>query len=603
MPKYPPVTKFTDNVMNTLVEVANSRGITADTLDFDLLSYETYYEGTVDEEWQLLKGNDLLSETTEVEIRSSTFILRQEYEIRVHPSKPHAYLNLRFNLATDKYKSKIVAVIDPKSEIPLKQGVQVWIKEAIWNKQLRHGFMIGLYDQNLDKEINRLLMKIQKEGPLTAPYRLPVGEFFPPVPPIDDKVVYHYKNLKKQNNFIDGVKPGDLLLEYIFPKNGRDGRGCDGHHIAVPEPLSRHAGLIMVDEETITTEQDDDSIRFYARISGYVQRLEGVFSISQELHIESASLRETGSIEAGIDKEISLKVKKNEANEDSIGIGVNIDVQKLNVSGTVGAHAKIQACELHIGAQTHKKTNIRVTEKAKIHLHRGNLKAKEADIEILETGRVEADIVRVKKMVGGEIVARIIEVDTLYSNGRLTALESIEIQTIEGDGNNLIIDPRAIEAYQDNLEAIELEIRTRTSRLQQQSKEFLAKEISFKDKNNRIKHFQERVKDAVRSGKSPMRADIVRLQQYRTEFENLKQEEERLSDENEHLKRLKEELDTLYEADLHAVITHHGMYNGHTRVVFIDPKTSQEYILTPQRKATHIRLRREGDEKQLLLES
>ena len=34
----------------------------------------------------------------------------------------------------------------------------------------------------------------------------------------------------------------------------------------------------------------------------------------------------------------------------------------IDVSGTVGGNAKIQACEVNIGAQTHRHSNINVTE-------------------------------------------------------------------------------------------------------------------------------------------------------------------------------------------------------------------------------------------------
>ncbi len=599
MPDFSPVVTVTDNITNVLLDIANEEGISADAFDFDLLSYETYYQGTVDEEWQRLGNNTLLEVTTEVEIRSSTFMLRQEYEIRIRPALPHPLLDLRFTIASDRYKSKLVAIIDPSSTIPLKKGIQEWIKEAIRNKQLRLGFMIGLFEPNLDREINRLLLKIQKEGPLKAPYRLPIGEFYPPILPIDDKVVLHYKHLKKENNFIDGVKPDDLLLEYIFPKNGRDGRGCDGGHIAVPDPQVRHAGLIVIDDETISSEQDEASIRFYARVSGYLQRKKGIFTISQELQIDSANMRKTGSIEAGSDKEISLKIKKKVASEDSVGTGVNIDVQKLDVSGTVGAHAKIQACELNIGAQTHKKSDIQVSEKAHIHLHRGNLRAKEATIKILEIGRVEADVVRVEKMVGGEIIARIVEVDTLYSNATITALESITVHRIAGNGNNLIIDPRAIESYEAQIEALELDIRTKTSRIQLQSKEFIARELAFKEQVSRVKQYQQRIMQARKNGIEPMKADVVRIQQFKTQAESLRNESEKLDRENDELQELRAQLEKLYEADLHAVVSHPGIYDGHTRIVFIDPKTSEEYAITPQYKAARIRLIREGDEKQI----
>jgi hypothetical protein len=173
-----PVTITTDNVTAELLNSANIWGVTADTLDFDLIRYDTYWKLDTDEEddeWRLLKGNDLLEKVTESEVRSPLFEIRQEYTIRLRQAEPHLYMDLRLAIATDKTKSKAVAIIDPSSKIPLKKGVQEWIKEAILRKQLRHNLLIGLYDTNLDKEINRFLAKLQKEGALQEPYRLPIG--------------------------------------------------------------------------------------------------------------------------------------------------------------------------------------------------------------------------------------------------------------------------------------------------------------------------------------------------------------------------------------------------------------------------------------------
>jgi hypothetical protein len=588
--------------MNDLLNAANNQGISADGFDFDLLSYDTFFKGTVDEDWQRLIGNNLLENATEIEIRSNAFLLRQEYHIRIREFKPHPYLDLRFSVATDKYKSKVVAIIDPKSTIPLKKGVQEWIKEAIVKRELRHGLMIGIFDVNVDQEINRLLLKVQKEGPLKEPYRLPVAECYPPIQPINDKVLLHYKEFSS-SSLIQGVQPGDLILEYIFPKHGRDGRACDGNHIEVAEPTVKYAKYILIDGKTITSEEDSASIRFYANTSGYVHRKKGTFTISQELQIESASFKKTGSIEAGIDKEISLKIKKKVSNEDSIGSGVNIDVQKLDVSGTVGRNASIQACEVNIGAQTHKKSQINVTEVANIHLHRGNLKAKEANIDILEAGKIEAETVRIKTMVGGEIVANKVYIDTLHSNAKITALELIEIQRVEGEGNNLIINPDGIESYHAKIASTEMDIRDKISKLQEQSKEFIAKQLSFKEKNSRIKQFQQRVSEAQKNGVDPAKGDVVRLMQYKSEVNALKKFSEKLKEDELSLHTLQEELEKLNSADIHALITHHSVYNGHNRVVFIDPKTHREYAISPEGKVTHIRLRQDGDEKKLLLES
>ncbi len=589
--------------MNDLLDTANDLGISADGLDFDLLSFQTFYKKGENEEWQRLDGDDLLAVATENEIRSSNLFLQQEYRIRIRPYTPHPYLDLRFGIATDRYKSKIFAIIDPSSRIPLKRGVKEWLQEAIRKKQLRHGLLIGMGENDLEREINRFLLKLQKEGPPASAYRLSVAECFPPRPAVDDSVVLHYKKLSKQNSMIEGVQPGDLILEYILPQKGADGRGCDGNHIAIPEPVSKYAGLIVIDEETIRTEEDEKSVRYYAKRSGFVQRSKGVFTVSQELQIESATFKRTGSIEAGIDKDISLMVKKKNATEDSVGTGVSIDVQKLDVRGTVGGNAKIQAGELNVGAQTHKKSQINVTETATIHLHRGNLTAKEANIDTLETGKVEADVVRVNKMVGGEIVARIVEIGLLYSNARVTALESITVEQITGDGNNLIIDPSSVEAYHAQIKEMEEEIRSRTAALQARSKEFSVKQLAFKEKNSRIQQFQERIAAARAQGNEPMKADVVRIQQYKNEAEKLKQEREEIQDEQSQIQNLQGELEELQEADLHGVITHHGIYNGHTRIVFVDPKNGREYAMTPEGRVTHIRLRREDETKRFLYES
>lgn len=603
MSAFVPITVISSNVTQDLKKVALEKKIAVEKLDFDLLSYETYFKESMDEEWQLLRENDLLSQTTEVELRSPHFQIRQEYQIHIRLFKPHPYLDLNFSIATDKTKSKAIAIINPASKIPLKKGVQEWLKEAIIRKQLRHGLLIGLYDLDLDREINRLIIKIQKEGPLTFLYRLPIGEFFLPIAPINDKVILHYKELNKTKSLIEGVNPGDLILEYILPKYGRDGRACTGEHIAVPDPVVKYATYILIDPETIRAEEDEESIRFYTTVSGFVERKQGIFSISQELQIENASLRKTGSIETGWDKDVSLRINKKVDSEDAVGMGVNIDVQKLDMSGTVGSNAKIQACEVNIGAQTHKKSHINVSEIANIHLHRGNLKAKEANITILEAGKVEADIIRIKKMVGGEVIAREIHIETLYSNARVIALESITIQNIEGEGNNLIIDPLAIENYNYQISELEMNIRDKNSKIQVESKEFIARKLKLKEQNERIQQIQERVLAKQKKGEIPLRADLVRLQQYKTEAEQLKEFADIIKEHEASLQQLEEKLEKLYEADLHAVVTHYGVYNGHNRILFIDPKTHKEYGITPEGKATHVRLQKEDDEKRFLLES
>ena len=78
---------------------------------------------------------------------------------------------------------------------------------------------------------------------------------------------------------------------------------------------------------------------------------------------------------------------------------------------------------------------------ANSELQGGDLRAKEANIDVLEGGTIEGDIVRIKKMLGGEIIARKVYIETLFAHGKIIAFESIEVDNIEGEGNTLSIDP------------------------------------------------------------------------------------------------------------------------------------------------------------------
>lgn len=593
----------TFKVLDELKKIARQWNLPVEAIDFDVLSYETHYRGAIDEDWHTLDGNSLSEITTEVEIRSPLLLIRQEYELIVRPLVPNPHFDLHFTMASDKYKSKLVAIIDPSSKIPLKKGLQEYLKEIIDRKKLRSGCMIGITDGSLEKEINAMLLKIQKEGPLREPYRLPIAHFYPPTAPINDNVILHYKKIPRSNNLLHGVEADELIFEYILPQNGVDGRSCTGEHIHVGDPLIRYANSISIDPQTIRAEEDHHSIRFYAIRSGFIERKNGIFTVSQDLHLKTASFKSTGSLEAGSEKEINIKIGTGKMGDDAVGSGVNIDVQTLSVKGTVGSNTKIQASELTIGAQTHKKSFMKVEENATIHLHRGNLKAKNATIDILEAGTVEAETVYVKSMSGGEIIAQRVIIDVLYSNAKITALESIEVKSIVGNGNDLIINPRAISSYLEQITVLEAELTRKQFDVRKRGKEYLQKELHLKEDRIRIQRTIDNINTATRQNREPLKSDKERVTHYKSAVESLKNESIMIKAQEEAIHAFERKLDRLYEADLQAVVTHNKTYDGHTRIQFIDPKNHKVYSISPVGKITHIRLHKEGDEKKFFLES
>ncbi|MDD5211864.1 MAG: FapA family protein [Sulfuricurvum sp.] len=599
MAEFTPVTKASTSVKEDLRFAASDRKISLGEVDFDLLSYETYYKKSTDKEEHVVQSGNVFAQFTQEELYSSEFLLCQEYQIKIRPPIPMGHLDLRYSLAMNKTKGVVTAVIDPESIIPLKKGVQEWIKTEINKKKLRLGYLIGMEDEVLDKEILRLLSTIQKNGSLTEPYRMPIASFFPAIDVINDSITLSYKQAntdQEEASFITGVQSGDLLLVYVFPKKGRNGRGLDGAPIIVPEPTIKYAGVIQVDDKTISSTKDENGIRFFALVSGFVKRVKGVFVVSQELYLEAVNAK-TGSILPGADKEIFLRVEQKDPGEDAVSAGLRIDIQTVDISGTIGEHTNIKACDVSIDAQTHMKSTIDVTGVANIKLHRGNLKAKEANIDVLEGGIIEGDIVRVNKMLGGDIIAREVHIGILFAHSKITALESIEIQAIEGEGHRLSIDPLSVPAYHAKKSEFLAQIEEKVKLLQSYRKELGMKQIVFKEKNAQAKRAQQRTIEAKKGGFDPLETDIITIRQYRAEADRLQVFTAKVAQEEGQLYIVRDLLKRLEESDMYGTIKHHGVYQGHSRVSFIDPITRQEYTAFPKGIAVNSRLQKKGDEK------
>jgi hypothetical protein len=161
MAEFTPVTKGSVNVKEDLRLAASDRKLSSEEVDFDLLSYETYYKRGSDKEWRVMPSGGVYAQITQEDLYSDEYSLSQEYQIKIRPSVPIMYLDLRFSVGISKAKGILTAIIDPVSTIPLKKGVQEWIKTAINKKKLRLGYLIGTDDEQLDKEILRLLARIQ----------------------------------------------------------------------------------------------------------------------------------------------------------------------------------------------------------------------------------------------------------------------------------------------------------------------------------------------------------------------------------------------------------------------------------------------------------
>jgi len=599
MANFTPFIKNSINIMDTISEAAKDRNIKKEKVDFDLLGVRTLIKSDKYIEWTII-DEPLEKVFDEEALKSSSLQIRQEYKINIRPYQIDDYFNkIDISIASNKAKNKIVAILKKDTILPCDKNLAKMLKREINRKKLRLGVLIGHFEKSLNSILIKLTKAIKCQVPLSKDIRIVIAESPGIVLPIDDAIILHYEKIEEEKkSFIDGVDPDELVFEYIKPKRGKNGRDTKGKHIVVPEPNIRYADY-QADEKTIKIKEDDKSVKYYSIVDGYVKNISSVISISKDVAITSASFRETGSIDTGDNKDITVTIDTKNSSDDAIGSGVSIDVKNLNVKGTVGSSAVVKANDLNVDEQTHRNSQLEAVENAKIHLHRGNLKAKTADIDILENGTVEADKIHVKKVLGGEIIGHRVIVEELTSNTIITASESIEIYKISGDNNKLIINPNKIKAYHEKIKKLKNKLKIKKSELSEIKVQHVAELSEYKERAERIKVFKKRIVIAIKAKKTPNKADMLRIKQHQNKTIKLKKDIEYIKTKEGKINIIINELEKLYEAELHAKIINKDKYNGHTQVTFVDIKTSKEYSMSPEGVYEKIFLEQNGNDKKI----
>jgi len=212
-------------------------------------------------------------------------------------------------------------------------------------------------------------------------------------------------------------------------------------------------------DETIKETDEEKSIKYIATEGGYIALEGSVYTIKSEMDIGEISFKTTGNIAAGVDSEVNLNVKENDAMKDAIGNGMLVEVHEIDIDGNVGSNAKVIAKRATVAGQTHK-TAVVIADDLTINTHRGKAIGENITITRLEHGVVNGEVVKIDEAVGGHIRGKDIEIGTCASYVHATASRRIEIEKLHGSENIFMIDPLLQESKLAGLEENEDEIHT-----------------------------------------------------------------------------------------------------------------------------------------------
>ncbi|MDD4506318.1 MAG: FapA family protein [Sulfurospirillaceae bacterium] len=597
----------TINVMKELKNIAVANHIKPTDLSFKILKIATFYSDDKSED------NEMGEEEMKL-ILDDAFLLnpiikfKQRYRVEIFKIEKEEDIDVlpQITLSGNKSLTKIIATVAQSHDVKYTSKLEQAMIDDIQIKKIKAGVLLGMRDQNMYKEVKKIVSSIRINGILDQAQSFVVCQGVDEVLPINDDLIYHYKkkiNAKSTDGKVDYSKRGfvlavekdECIVEYIKPQMGIPGRNCRGLFIAVKEPKKTNETPIGITANVVKKESET-SVKYIANRGGYVNFDKGTFDIQDQMEINEISFRSTGSIDANITSNIKINIKEKDILKDAIGAGMSVETTELVVQGNIGSGAKIKAKIVEIGGQTHQSAYIE-SDKITIAVHRGEANGREIEIDRLEGGKVIGDVVHVKQMIGGEIIAKIVKIDVLISNGKITASEIIEIQELKGNNNKLFIDPSVTKEFNEQILSINKKISVLEEELKAYPKQLGAKKDTIEKNKPTAEMVKTKILELKKNGVEPpitLFAKVKDFQEKVVEYNALLQT---YKDKKEELHEFRNSLNQVQTKVFTAKIINHSPWKEFNEIKFklISPPRDITYNPKEREIAREIMLKDSGN--------
>ena len=510
--KVRPTVVRTQNVAKEIFNFSKSYDIKPELLDFNILDVQTSTKMDDKEaEWELISPEELYELDDKTALLNEHFQIKQTYEIEMFSKSTEqnsVLKNMKIAVGANATKCKVYLSIAAGSKVTYDPSLERELVLEINKRKIRAGILIHVFDEMVEDVASKISahVRVQESVEYTKNETFLIAQGHEPTPTTNDSLILHYETKKdvdedKQvdyasRDFIQSVKEGELLIEYMKPKNGKPGRNCRGEYMQPEEPIITHEVTFAIDD-TIKETDTLDAVQYVAKVNGYIALEDNTYTIKKEVDVGEISFKTTGSISSGIDSDVNISVKEADAIKDAIGTGMVVEVTEIDIDGNVGSNAKVTAMKATVGGQTHGSAIIRA-DQLDINVHKGKAFGKNIHITRLEHGEVNGDIVDITQALGGKIQGKEIDIELCASHVKATASRRIEIQKLQGSENTFTIDPvvkkDAKEGLENNQEDIK-NLEDEVSALKKDIKKYtlLIKEgtASFIDIKKRLVHYKK----------------------------------------------------------------------------------------------------------------
>lgn len=605
----------TTNVLKELKNVAIANHLKPTDLAFKLLRVTTFYSDEKSE------SNEMTEENMKLFLDDNYLLnpnLRFTQHYRVEIYKIDGYqeeLELPdIALSGNKNLTKIIATVSKSHNVTYTSKLEEAMIHDIQVKKIKAGILVGIRDQNMHKEVKKIVANIRVNGFLDQNTSFVVCQGVDEIPSVNDDLIFHYKkkvNPKTTDGKIDYSKRGyvlavekdECIIEYIKPQLGTPGRNCRGAFLPVKDPRKSNETTIVI-SPNITKKESETSIKYIANRGGYVNYEKGSYDIQDQMEINEISFRSTGSIDTNLDSNIKINIKEKDILKDAIGAGMSVETSEVHVQGNIGSGAKIKAKVAEIGGQTHQSAIIEA-DKIFIAVHRGEANGQEIDIDRLEGGRVIGENVRIKQMIGGEVIGKNVKIENLLSNAKITASEIIEIQDLKGNNNKFIIDPSVTKEFNEMIASINRKIEKLEEELKAYPRQLSAKK-EFIEKNKPMAEMvKEKIMELKRNGVEPPVTLFAKIKDFQEKVLDYNTFLQTFKDKKEELQEYREDLNKVQNKVFSAKIINHSAWKEFNEVRFrlISPPKDVTYNPKEREIAREITLKDMGNGEQKIIRS
>ena len=595
----PPTQVQTSTPYISLKEISKQYSVGVEFIDFKLSNILTYYKNKDNVESVFISEENLSIFDENAFYLDDTLEIEQVYDVEFFDVRLNATPKLpKIEIGVNSAITKVIAKVRASKECEYEQHYEEKLFEYIAKQLMKAKILIGIRIGKLKEELKQIASIIHIKGELDRDYTLNLTQGINPKESVDAKIFYYYKDkfdsIKDEDKvdyadrgFVFGVSKDELIMEEKKSLEGQNGRDVRGKLIEVAKPKEETGKEISV-SENIERVENDKSVTYIAKKSGYVVEKNGSFDIEERIEINEVNFKTTGSIQAGTDTNVTLVVRETDTIKDAIGTGIIVEADEIEVKGNVGANAIVKANEVIIGGQTHQKAKI-YAKHAKIAIHIGKVEAENVEIDRLESGTVIAKKVKINSVVGGSITAQSIQIDTLGSNCIITASRLIDIRYLRGTNNKFIIDAskmqESTDATQDQINKIE-SIKTELETL---LKNIEAKKNVINENKDSIYTIKAKVEELSKAKVVPPVTFMKKLKEYQglvNEYNSLlkifKEKKELLAD-------LKDELEVMQNGIFSAKVINRGNWIelNEIKFVIVDPPKNVTYI-SKQNEIAHV---------------